>query len=604
MIALLLASLAFATPSVTLNGTEVLIPWSDFQVLYQKGLAPEVKPPTAPRDYTLDRASYTGRVVGEGDDAYALIHLSLRGQVHKTDGWTSIPLASTGASLQSAKVDGKDGAIYLDGGFYQLVTRKPGPFSAELDIAVSLFRSEGETGFSLALPQSGATEVAFNVVSADALDFDIGGAGAVDVTRKGTLQSVSAVVTSLGSLSVSWHREASVEVAQEGRVYAETQLLVGVGEGVLSGRAIVNYTVLHKGVQSLRVQLPKDVTVLEVEGAGIADWKQSADGVIAVALTFEALGAYRLTVDYERGVASGSTNLPVPRVLDVAREKTWIGLDARSALEIVAGQAQNATVVDVRELPAGIIGQTDHPVLLGWKARGGELTIPIEVKSHPDVDMLVTLIDTAMADTLVTEDGRRMTHVRYAVRNNRNQFLRVKLPEGAEVWSASVAGRGVKIAMGDKGVLVPLVRSDASGGSLSAFLVDLVYVENGAPLGTSGTARAELPTTDAPTSQLQWTVYFPERGVIGKKSWEGSVRHVEYFSTSPTLPADATVSRAQVQAARNVANNQEMAGTLGQGVEPVEVTLPLSGQISMYEKMLVLDEPLWVSFEYQMRSTR
>ena len=26
--------------------------------------------------------------------------------------------------------------------------------------------------------------------------------------------------------------------------------------------------------------------------------------------------------------------------------------------------------------------------------------------------------------------------------------------------------------------------------------------------------------------------------------------------------------RAQVQAARNVANNQEMAGTLGQGVEP------------------------------------
>lgn len=599
---LMLLGLALAKPAVTLTDTEVLIPWRDFQTLYEQGRAPEEKPEPAPRNYTLDRATYTGRVVGEGEDAFALVHLTMRGEVLKAKGWSAVPLLSTAAALQSAKINGKDAAIYLDGGYYTYITDQPGSFVAELDLAVSLQSADGETGFALPMTQSGATEVVFVVESAEALDFEVTGARGATTARAGNAHTVKAIVTSLGSLAVSWQREVkeTVEKAQQARVYAETQLLLGVAEGVLQGRATVNYTVLHAGVDKLRVQLPKDVTVLEVEGPGIREWKVT-EGAVDVALNFEALGSYRLLIDYERAIGAGTAQLPIPRVMDVAREKTWIGVDARSAVELVAGQATNATTVDVRELPAAIIGQTDFPVLLAWKARGGEVAIPLEVRTHPDVDMLVTLVDTALADTLITVDGRRMTHLRYAVRNNRNQFLRLALPEGAEVWSASVAGRGVKVAKGEGGVLVPLVRSDASGGSLSAFLVDVVYVENGADLGKSGTARMELPRVDAPTSQLQWTVYFPEDAAIGKKSHEGSVRHVEYFSASPQLPPEASVTRAQQQAVQAAAANQAGAGALGQGVEPVEVNLPLSGQVAMYEKMLVLDEPLWVSFEYRMR---
>jgi hypothetical protein len=239
-------------------------------------------------------------------------------------------------------------------------------------------------------------------------------------------------------------------------------------------------------------------------------------------------------------------------------------------------------------------------VLLAWKARGGDVKIPLEVRSHPDVDMLVTLVDSAVADTLVTVDGRRMTRVRYAVRNNRRQFLRLALPEGAEVWSASVAGRGVKVAKGEGGVLIPLVRSDASGGALTGFLVEIIYVENGAPLANGrGELKVELPRADAPTSQLQWSVYFPEDAKVDKKHHGGTVRMVPYFSTPPQLPPDATVSQMEGQRINQAAENQDAAGALGQGVEPVRVELPLTGQVHAYEKMLVLDEPLWVSFGYK-----
>ena len=78
MFALLLASLCLATPAVTLTDAEVLIPWKDFEELYRRGLAPETAPEPAPRAYTLNRASYSGKVVGAGEDAYAIIQSPAR----------------------------------------------------------------------------------------------------------------------------------------------------------------------------------------------------------------------------------------------------------------------------------------------------------------------------------------------------------------------------------------------------------------------------------------------------------------------------------------------------------------------------------------------
>jgi hypothetical protein len=616
MTALLLAlSLAFpasAAPNLNSPGGEVTLPWNDFQSLYQKGLAPEKAPEKSPLDYTLDRAVYNGRLVGKGEDAYGLFKLTVRGNVHKDKGWVTVPLLSTGAALRSAKIDGKDAAIFLQNGYYTLITDKTGAFTADLEFSTSLFTADGETGLSLPMAPSGATEVSFTVDDDDALDFEIAGARGQTATTNGRSRTVTAAVPSLGALAVSWQRALPAEVAEAAktaRVYAETNVLFGVSEGVVQGTARVNYTILHKGVDTLRVELPADVTVLDVQGPGLREWTQAlgapgaaGTNIITVRLNYEALGAYLLSVDYERGLTATSV-LPTPKVLDVTREKTWIGVDARSALELVSTGATGAVPVDVRELPASLVGQTDFPVLLAWKARGGDVKIPLEVKSHPDVDMLVTLVDSAVADTLVTPDGRRMTRVRYGVRNNRKQFLRLSLPEGAEVWSASVAGRGVKVAAGEGGgVLVPLVRSDASGGALTGFLVELIYVENGAPLADGrGELRVELPRADVPTSQLQWTVYFPEDAKISKKHHDGTVRQVEYFSSAPQLPSDARVGPQAQGNVQRAANNQDGAGALGQGVEPVRVELPLAGQVHTYEKMLVLDEPLWVSFGYTRR---
>lgn len=600
-LALVGLALATLTPAYAAEPrAEVTLPWNDFKTLYDKGQAPKDPPAVAPLAYTLDHATYTGKVVGTGDDAYALLHVTIRGRMLRDNAWASVPLLSTNSALKSAKVNGQEAAIYLNNGFYTMVTNQKGLFVAELDLAMALMTADGETGFALPLAPTGATEVSFTVESPEKVALAVAGGRGVVQGDVGTEHTVRAVVPSLGSLAISWQKEVKELLAEKlkPRVYAESQVLVGVSEGFLQGRANVNYTILHKGVDHVRVHVPTDVTVLDVQGPGLSDWKADAAGNIDVALNYEALGAYRLTVDYERAL-SGATQVPLVTALDVARSVTWIGVDARSAVEVVAGTATGAVPVDVRELPAALVGQTDFPVLLGYKSRDASAVIPLEVRTHADVDMLVTLVDSAIIDTLVTADGRRMTHLQYAVRNNRNQFLRMKLPENAEVWSATVAGRGVKVAKGDGGVLVPLVRSDASSGALSAFLVDLVYVEAGAELGESGTARIALPSVDAPTSQLQWTVYFPDNAKVAQKSFAGSIRHVEWYSTAPQLPSNATVTERDRQAVKNAAAG--MADTMGQGVEPVDVQLPLAGKAIYFEKMLALDEDLWASFDYRIK---
>lgn len=608
VLALLFPLAALATtpepPRLRTSGGEVTLPWNDFEELYRRGQAPKDKPdPTAPRAWTLDRAVYTGRVEGTGDDAYAVFKTTLRGEVLQ-EGWVTVPLLSTVAALKTARLGAADAPVYLQDGWYTLITDKRGAFVVELEFAVPLFTADGETGLSVPLAPSGATEVSFVLASAEDVSFEVAGAPGHVVARQGGNLRVDAAIPSGASLAISWQRALPEEEAREARVYAETNVLVGVGEGVMQGSASVAYTVLHKGVDKLRVQVPKDVAVLDVTGPGIRDWTQKPDGTVEVVLNYAALGAYRLNVVYERalGKGGGAESVPLVRALDVTREKTWVGVDARSALELVAGEATGAQVVDVRELPADIVGRTDFPVLLAWKARGGDVAIPVEVRSHPDVDMLVTLLDTVIADTLVTDDGRRMTRVRYAVRNNRNQFLRLQLPEKAEVWSASVAGRGVKVAKGEGGVLVPLVRSDAGGGAMTAFLVELIYVEDGAPLADGkGNLRVELPRASAPASQLQWSVWFPAEAKVGKKTWDGTVQHVDWFSTSPEMPSNAVVSNQVQQQVHRAVQEQDDAGALGQGVEPVRVDLPLSGQTLTFEKMLVLDEPLWVSFDYKRK---
>ncbi len=580
----------------------VVLPWSDFKVLYDRGMAPENPPENAPRDVAISRAIYDGTVEGES----SVFRARFKVDVLKEEGWATVPLLPTTVALREARVGNRDASIYLESGWYRFITDQSGPVTIDVEFAVTTWESSGQMGFAFQLAPSGGTEVSLSVPSDEDLEFVVANAQQVTQEVEGGARVLHALLPANGNLSVTWELQAP-EVSPEeqvARVYAEHQALVGVGEGVLQCRSTINYSILHAGVDTLAVDLPSDVTVLEVEGRGLRDWSVTDlddRKVIEAQLNFEAMGPYSLLLDYERALPEGDGTAEVPdlRVHDVERVKGWIGIDARSNLEIASGDGELVSVVDVRELPAAILGQTDWPVLLGFKYRKEGYRIPLELRHHEDVDMLVTIIDQIAATTVMTPDGRRMTQVTYSMRNNRAQFLRLDLPDGAVPWSTFVGGRAVKPARADDGrVLVPLARSQTSGGELARFAVELVYVEDGTAPTTAGTGSfdAALPVADVPATVCAWTVYVPYKAKVPKNGFEGSMRQVDWFTSIDLGGVTTGVANQQVQAqARNQFEGEAMAA----GVQPVKVTLPLDGRAYYFEKLLVLDEPLTVTFDYK-----
>ena len=603
----LCASLALIAPVASAQqprAEQVTMTLDQFLAMYEASKTRPKDKPSAPRPFALSSSRYAGDVVfddGEPVSATFTARMTVENLLER--GWIRVPLLPGAVAVRSARIGGQEAPLVLEGGQYTLVTDRQGSFEVVLDFAVAVSTSEGRSGFSFPLNGAGATEVELGVPGSEELDFIVANAKLKQDRQVGGRRVVTATLPSSGSLSVSWQREIPEAEKQDPRVYAEVHTLVGVGDGLMTARATLQETILFAGIDTVKARIPDGMTVLDVRGAGLRDWTLADDGTLTALLNYAAEGSYQLTVDMEKVVSDGAQlTAPLLEPVGVERSKGWVGVQALGTLELTAGDIEGAAPVDVRTLPANIVGVTEQPVLLGFKYLGASAGIPLVAQEHDEVDVLVTLLDQAEATTMFTADGRRLTSVRYQVRNNRRQFLRLTLPEEAELWSASVAGRAVQPASSSSGeLLVPLVRSQSAGGALAAFEVQLVYVESGEGPSAAGTGtfEAALPQADAPATWVGWTVYAPWKAKVEKlKKRDGSVRPVEYLSR-PAQAAQMLQIESQNQAYQEAAQQQIAGGALGQGAAPVQVSLPVDGQPLHFEKLLALDERLWVSFDYR-----
>lgn len=608
----LLAALAAAVlvaPSAQAEDPErVVMTLDDFLELYEKSRDEDK---VAPRDHAISAARYKGAVIVEdGRPHSAKFDASMRVEVLATKGWARVPLLPATVALQSATIKGVEAPVVIENGYYTLVTDKRGALDLNLVFGAAVTTAQGRSTIEFALANSGATSVELAVPVEQDLDFTVAGARLKSDEIVGKDRVVKATLPSTGTMSISWQTKiAETEAAkQKARVYAEVYSLVGIGDGVMRTTATINNTILFAGVRTLEYQIPKGMTLLSVKGNGIRDWNLGAEGTLEVLLNYAAEGAYSLVLEMEKVVGEESQDLATPIVVpkNVERAKGWLGVEARGTIEIGAGEVKGATTVDVRALPAAIIGITDQPVLLGYKYLGADPSIPLQVAHHEDVDVLVTLVDQTQAQTMWTPAGRRLTSVQYQIRNNRRQFLRLTLPEGAELWSASVGNRAVQPARDKEGqVMVPLVRSQSTGGSLAAFQVEVVYVESGQPTPDNGrgTFSATLPKPDVPSTYVAWTIYSPERTKVKRRSIESTLREVAYHSNPIPFENVAYIETetpaVQDQAAKQADTGPMGGAAMGTGATPVPVSLPLSGEAINFEKLIALDETLEVSFGYR-----
>ena len=601
-----LGALTLASPAAQAQDPDrVTMTLREFLQLYEASKDRPKPPPVAPVTYTIASTRFTGDVrLRDGEPSSAVFEARFHVDLHRDGEWTRVRLLPGTVALSSARIGGREAAVELRDGWYTLVTEGSGRLDVDVVFATGVATSKGSSSLSFQLPNAGATELSLAVPSEHELDFDVANARLIADTTDGDTRTVTATVPSGGLMAIAWQRELPDAIdpespdqeADPARVYAEVHTLVGLGDGLLSATTTIRHSILFAGVETLSARIPEGFTLLDVAGNGVRDWTLGDDGTLVVQLNYAAEGGYALTLQLERVVGEGDVVAAAPVVvpLGVERSKGWLGVESRGSLEIAAGDVSGATPVDVRSLPASILGITGNPVLLGYKYLGDGAVIPLQVTQHDDVDVLVTLLDQTRARTMWTGDGRSLTSVTYQVRNNRKQFLRLAMPEGAELWSASVGGRAVQPAQaGDGRVLIPLVRSQAAGGALAAFTVEVVYVEDHEPaVGGKGSFRGSLPQADVPSTYVAWSVYVPDDAKV--KDADGSLRAVDTLS-NPIPTHDVHEIQTQTANVQRAAGHQAM----GEGAVPVAVSLPLQGTPLHFEKLLAMDEELWVGFAFK-----
>ena len=579
-------------------GAELTLDWRQFTALLKWSMAQKKVPPAAvPTDYVIASSDYTGTLGPDG----AVFAVEMVIDVLKEPDWKRIPLLPATVALSEARLP-EQCYLNVSGGRLELLTLQKGRLEVGLKFAVSVSESAGAYQVRFDTVPTSTSVLKLTVPQAN-VKIDVASAQAVlPLQGQPGETTVGASLPSGAPVQVSWERALEEVEKLPPRLYAETQTLVAIGEGIMTCRERIDLSVLHAGIRTATLSVPAGVSVLEVSGSRVYDWRV-ADGKLSLRFDREVLGTERLNLTYERAAgAEGLADVPVLHVQDAAREKGYIGVVALANVEITAREQAGATSIDVRELPGEILQMTSQPVLLAFRYLGGEWTLPLSVKKHEDVPVLVTLIDSGVMTVMQTMDGRRITKVIYNVRNNRSQFLRLQLPPKADVWSATVASKSIRPAIDEAGrILIPLVRSDSGNVVLSSFPVEIVYVEKQEPVQEKGAMTIALPRAGDPVTHLMVQLYLPAEGKYRDKDFEGPLRLVKEFSqiaSAPRPPQEQVEASQQATQLQQQFDQRLEKEAVAAGVTPIRVELPVRGKLFRFENILVLDEELSITFKY------
>jgi len=581
-----------------MDKTMVNLPWKDFKALLEWSVKraktkekPEIPPPT---DYIITSSQYVGELTADGAEFVRKVKLN----VLRKKGWKRIKILPTGVAIKKAKLPA---GVYLNSAnnSYELLTLKTGPMDIELEFSVAVRKSTGTTSVGFVSTPLCSSVLDLTVAGKD-VDVRVAGAQSLVTKVAGGKTRVAAAIASGVGVSITWQRALPKVKAAPTKLYAETRTLVAVADGILICTELVDFNILHTAAKEFKLTVPKGVSILEVVGQNVHDWRVDK-GQLVVIPRSEVIGPYNLRISYEMPSA-GAVRVPVLRAIGVERGKGFVGVIALANVEIKAGKVTGAAVIDVKRLPSAIAAMTKQPILLGFRYVSDKFNIPLTVKKHGEVSVLVTIVDSAMYTIMQLPDGRRMTRAIYTVRNNRNQFLRIKMPAGADIWSASVGGKTVAPAVDQKhNVLVPLIRSASGARELASFPVELVYVET--PKKTapaSGKMHVALPQLNTPAMHVMANYYAPAEGKYGRSGglfaapqsgFTGTLHLVKGFTRMSADGGGMVVVRDAAKQAQNMQKqfNVKLATEARTaGVTPIRVRLPINGKVFKLEKILAL----------------
>ena len=536
-VACLATSTAFAQekPGSTHGTGWVVIPVNEYRVLRAKAYPTEPIPEPPPIDATLSRVDYDLHVLG--DLATGKVQLTV--DVLK-DGWVRVPIPG-GLLVREAHLEDRPVSLVPSekgkaGTHLSALLSHAGRSVLTLDVDVPVTASTGEESLSLPSTESGVTRATVQLAR-QGVELQIGGGLLAEKTEESGDTKFLAYGRGNEPLSFTWRKKVGdhhVELPL--RLRGSLTQLTSLGEDSTAISAEVTLEVVQGAAREVRIQLPEKITVNQVAGAMVADW-QVKSGELAVTFLEPVEHSSRFVISGEaRLPRDGLIDIPLLRLVNTERDSGGVAVEILGAGEIKDQKAQGLEEADASDLGA-MVANRQSPALVAFRARAGDAgairLLSVTVARYDQQAVLMANVEEARYDVLVTADGKELVQARYAVRNNQRNFVKISLPPGASVWSASLAGKAVRPGQAaDGSLLLPLEKS-RGGEEAPAFPVEIIYLAKAGAWLDKGHEKITLPALDLPISRTGMLLYYPPSFKVSTEA--GMFRMQEYQVPSSTV---------------------------------------------------------------------
>ena len=499
-------SIQAQTTAVVTDGW-VVLPVDEYRALRRAAFPLDTEPAPPPVEATLSRIDYDLKVEGDLASGEARLTVDVI-----QEGWVRLAMPK-GLMVREASLDGRQVTLVAasaDKGADELLLSKTGRSVLTLKIVAPVSTVAGTD--LLQLPASNSAVVrAIVEVARQGVDVRITGGLLMDHADTATGSRWVANGRGTEPLTFAWRRKIDeARSLQPLRLRGAVSQLVGLGEDSTQISAEIQIDVLQGMAQEVRLQLPDGFIVNQVSGATVTDW-ETKQRELTVVFIEPVQQSARFTLSGElRLPRSGKLDVPLIRLPAAERETGGIAVEVLGAGEIKERQANGLEEAEAAEL-GQLISSRQSPSLVAFRFPPAEgksaRSLSIGVARYTPQAVLTANIEEANYSTLITTDGKMLVQSRFAVRNNQRNFLKINLPAGATLWSASVAGRPIRPGRSPDGSLLLPLEKMKSGDEAAAFIVEIAYMDHTTPWTDRGRVRLSLASVDLPISKSHLLVH-------------------------------------------------------------------------------------------------
>ncbi len=496
-------------PQNIVNGN-VIISQTEFRKLVDSMKAPSGINISPPYDYLVTKAVYKGKMNQENTafTATFLVH------VLKDDQYIKIPVIPNSTAVGDIKVNGKAALIVSENGYSNVVLQGKGEYRLEAEFSVKSSIAKGPYELYININKTPVTLFELEIPMPQ-IEVEMPQANQISTTEKNKITFVSAVLTETYNISVKWRKKFEIIEKLPPKVYADMNHLVSIEDNALKTTTLINYNILHSEIETVAVSIDDNVNILNVFGAGTGEWQEIIRNdvrQIIIPFTYGKKGNASVSIITETPVSAEGleTAFTGIRTLNTIRETGSIGIELNTSAEVTVTENKGLERIAVQTLPAEILNRSAKPLIEGFKYAKHPFQLMLNIKKHKKIGVPMAAAYSSNIVTLFTEDGKIVHSIEYKIKNSSKQFLEIKLPAGAQVFSVFVNGNPVESSLNDEDMLlIPLIRSNSLNSTTDTFPVEVIFATAEKNFSFMGTKETSLPAIDLFTSQIMWSVYVP-----------------------------------------------------------------------------------------------